>query len=285
MRIRRRPGGGRPLESGGQAGFRTALLAARNTQYYRLLLEYAGLGSVEQIAALPSLDQALARLPKVEPGLVRMDSHTLRNDSAPQSGPGSIHWPLPQPGRTALLGGGPSSQAGIKTFRDTDLPGLERWSPDALAGPVPALRRLAELVRASKKPEWLLGHSVLAFMTVRGPFLTEPIRELFWEVWRAPVFGQVFGASGELLAWECEAHEGYHYKPDEVFFELDAGDGPPELLVTSLAGLRYPMIRLATLLTGELETVLCGCGVAGPRLVGLRPRRSARAAFSAASGC
>ena len=40
--------------------------------------------------------------------------------------------------------------------------------------------------------------------------MTDADRESLWWAFRVPVFEQVIGKSGKLLAAECEAHDGLH---------------------------------------------------------------------------
>jgi hypothetical protein len=266
-----------------QASNRSVLLAALNTQFYGRLLESAGLGTPEEIAGLISIEEALARLPRSEPGYVRMDSRAMINWDAPAGGVQDLFWPLPPASRTAVLAPGFRWRPGVKTFRRVTSSRLARFGPEALAGPVSELRRLADRIADGWGRMRPLRHSVLAFVTLRQAFLSDEARETFWRVFKAPVFGQIFGLSRELLAWECEAHEGYHLCEGRSIIETDCHGGEPELLVTSLVGLRRPAIRLATGLTGNVEDSACGCGKKGPRLVNLRLKSVSKFAVAAAS--
>jgi len=145
------------------------------------------------------------------------------------------------------------------------------------------LQRLADQVEDRWSHMPALSHSVLAFVILRQAFLSDEARDRFWRVFKVPVFGQIFGLSGELLAWECEAHEGYHIEEDRAVIEVDHHRGQSELLVTSLAGLRRPAIRLATGLAGGIEHSVCGCGKSGPRLLNVRRMSPAKLAVATAS--
>ena len=70
------------------------------------------------------------------------------------------------------------------------------------------------------------------------PRLTEARRECFWFAFRVPVFEQIIGERGELLAAECEAHDGLH-----------------------IESMRAPLDKMT------LEMSPCGCGRKTPRLV------------------
>ena len=267
-----------------QARFRSVLLAALNTPYYGPVLRSAGLGTPKEIKRLSSIEEALARIPRAEPGYLRMDTGAAANRTAPAAGPHELFWPLPPARRTAVLLPGFRMRKGVRTFNGTNASRLTFWAPEALAGPVTALQRLADQVedRWSQMPA--LSHSILAFVFLRQGFLSEEARDRFWRVFRVPVFGQIFGLSGELLAWECEAHEGYHVEEDRAVIEIDHHLGQSELLVTSLAGLRRPTIRLATGLAASIEHSPCGCGRDGPRLVDVR-RKSRPLIVGARAAC
>jgi len=172
----------------------------------------------------------------------------------------------------------------IDTFGDARRQRLARYRPDALAGSVAELRRLAEgaVDCGARMPK--LTHSVIAFAILRQTFLSREARDLLWRVFQAPVFGQVLSPARRLLAWECEAHDGFHIECEQSIFEAEAGNGEPELLATSLADLRRPVLRLATGLTGNIERATCGCGLPGPRLTGLR-RRSLTKELAASASC
>lgn len=262
-------------------GFRRVLMAALNTRYYGTLMCYCGLGTPQAVARLGSIEEALARLPKVELGLVPLHSPTLTNPAAPPDAPGELYWPLPRPSRAALLSDLFPEDSATRRFAEGRREALLRWSPQALAAPVETLDRLLRFDLEHPETRLPLSHSVLALSGLRRAFADERLRDLVWRVWQVPVFGQLLGPSGELLAWECEAHEGYHYNPSRVVIEADGGgQGEPELLVTSLVSLRRPVLRVATRLTGRLESAVCACGSALPRLASVAPlgRSAARLA-------
>jgi hypothetical protein len=125
-----------------------------------------------------------------------------------------------------------------------------------LSAPVHELRRLA----ATPQPH---EYAVVAFTGIRDGALTQADRDLFWRAFRVPVFEQFRGLHGELLAEECEAHEGLHVIGEAAIFERRG----QELVATSLLALRKPVLRVLTGLTGEIERGLCPCGRPGERLL------------------
>lgn len=140
---------------------------------------------------------------------------------------------------------------------------------DTLAGPVPILRQVAAAARPLRFP-------CIAFTGPVHGMLSGDDRDLLWRAFRVPVFEQLLGVHGEVLAEECEAHDGLHVREEDVLFE-SFGD---ELAVTSLRALRYPVFRLRMGLSGRLERSPCGCGLSSPRLLDIHiaPRRNSVAA-------
>jgi hypothetical protein len=272
-----KPGSPRgPAEDRGSK-LRAVLLAALDTRFYRPLLESAELGTPESIAGLERAEAALARLPRVCPPGPGIGSSALRNGNEPQAPLRELYWPLPPPARTAVLMAGFREHREVKVFSDEKRSGLIRFDPESLAGPVPELRRLAELVESRSIRISLPIHSMIAFSLLPQAFLSEEARDLFWRVFKVPVFSQILSPSCEVLAWECEAHEGYHVAGNSAIFETDYTSGEPELLVTSLVDRRRPVLRMATGIAARLEHAPCACGQTGPRLVEVRRRQLGKA--------
>ena len=77
------------------------------------------------------------------------------------------------------------------------------FMPGSIAGTIEQLSALA----GSGAP--FLTHSAILWRPGQ-PRLTEACRDNLWAAFHVPVFEQVIGKSGELLAAECEAHDGLH---------------------------------------------------------------------------
>jgi hypothetical protein len=74
-------------------------------------------------------------------------------------------------------------------------------------------------------------------------------RERLWRAFRVPIFEQIIGPDGELLAAECEAHDGLHVEA---------------------AGFSWDAYRM--------ERAPCGCGRKTPRLTSIQPAERLRSA-------
>jgi hypothetical protein len=188
------------------------------------------------------------------------------------------------PPRTAILMEGFIETEKVMCFREGWCKDLEHFRPECLAGPVTMLRRMATNVfnRGAYFPS--LRRPVLAFTGL--PFgetalLTDHDRDQFWKAYGVPVFEYFLGYRHEVLARECDAQSGLHIDPLQAVFEtIDR-----ELIVTSLANTVFPVVRLASGLSGTISHEPCPCGYRGPRLLNVRvleekPRVRAAAAAS-----
>lgn len=110
--------------------------------------------------------------------------------------------------------------SGARVFMELSTGALRRFAPGAIAGPVPTLKELAQAVLDGAAPLGPLEFGVLAFTGPSQAPLTAADRELFWRAFEAPVFEQYRDAHGELLAYECEAHDGLHLVRESVIAEL-----------------------------------------------------------------
>lgn len=72
-----------------------------------------------------------------------------------------------------------------------------------------------------------LSHALIVLERPSWPRLTEADRNAFWRAFRVPVFEQIIGPSGELLAGECEAHEGLHIEAPGLRLTQDMVDATP----------------------------------------------------------
>jgi len=134
---------------------------------------------------------------------------------------------------------------------------------EAIAGSPAELIELAGKVEAGEVLPARGACRVLVYTTLGERLLDPALRERLWEVFELPVFEQLRGFEGELLASECEAHEGLHLAADSAIFEILRG----ELAVTSLVAMRNPVLRLLTGLAGSIESRACPCGESGVRFL------------------
>jgi hypothetical protein len=162
-------------------------------------------------------------------------------------------YPLPRVPRVALLDGRLRTTKTVRRFSPDstgDLRDLLRYRPQAFAGTLEQLRAAANAIG----PEALATfetRAVVVFTAAGSPLLTTAERDQLWSTFEAPAFEQCISARGELMASECEAHEGLHIQ--SIF--------DPDLLANV-----------------SLETRRCGCGETSPRIVPKQPDADAAAA-------
>lgn len=179
-----------------------------------------------------------------------------------------LECPLGDVGKTALLAEGFEESDSLRLFSYVTHEELEEFAPESLAGPASRLRSLAEAVMEGRMKVGSLRSAVIAFTGLRHGCLRQEDRDLLWKAFQAPVFEQFRGFSQELLAWECEAHDGLHIQGDNAIFEMAPRDS--ELLLTCLSCPEYTLLRVGTEMTARVVKRPCGCGEASPRLMGLR---------------
>ena len=137
---------------------------------------------------------------------------------------------LPAP-PTAVLVPWFRSQGAIRVFAQGWGAEAEAHRPAAIAATWPQLEALLPLKIES------LTHAVIVLARPGDVLLTVEQRQSLWRAFRVPVFEQIIGEGGLLLAAECEAHAGLHIESPK----LDLDDRP-------------------------MERAACGCGRTTPRL-------------------
>lgn len=147
---------------------------------------------------------------------------------------------LPAP-RTAVLEPwfkptGFRSSGMVQVFERGWCPEAAAHRPAAIAGTWQRLEPLLGELLPGEKPE-PLTHAVIVLARPGGDLLTVERRQRLWRAFRVPVFEQIIGANGVLLAAECEAHDGLHIESRKFDFGGRA-----------------------------IETAPCGCGRTSPRL-------------------
>jgi len=226
--------------------FKRVLEAALETEYYRPSLKAARLGTVEAIRSLRSVADGLMRLPAVQYGAFLQDRGRFRNPLAPAAASDVAEAIVPNPWR-------------------------RRPGDDAVIGSLDALRRLAAAVAAGQACIPDCAARVVVHSRLDGRMLGEDDRDFLWSAFELPVFEELRGLDGELLASECEGHEALHIHDDMVICEWL--NGGRDFIVTSLGGLRYPLLRLRTNLTASFRAGVCACGQTAARFACEPPRR------------
>lgn len=191
----------------------------------------------------------------------------------------SFRFPLPGPVRIALLEGKFQPDPNMRECSVHDLAWLRSYSPDALVAPLDVALFLAD----RRKRGFIDLPNLKTALVVLTSFDDAPLsghaRDLLWRAFSVPVFEQLRGWDGAVIARECEVHDGLHIDECAAILHLHEG----EILATQLAAPGEPIIRARTGLTGEIQTGLCECGSEAPRLRNVRVLSSRAAAVRPAT--
>lgn len=102
------------------------------------------------------------------------------------------------------------------------------WSADAAAfAPAAVAGTLEQLTGLAREGIPSLTHSVIVLARPEQHRMTDADRDVLWSAFRVPVFEQVIGKSGKLLAAECEAHDGLHVASPTLLLHGEAVDESP----------------------------------------------------------
>jgi hypothetical protein len=207
----------------------------------------------------------------------------FRGGVSPGQVPGFISGGVSGNPRSAPEGGGPSRQPRqikgkalklSEPLRSGEIFGAEHirifpggWSdevasfePSAVAGTLDQLRALVGLPIPS------LTHALIVLLRPDRASnwaqyaLTQSERDWFWRVFGLPVFEQVIGKRGRLLATECEAHNGMHVRTKRCYSATKTGSG--ELMICRSEEIGSSRIERTT----KLVVALCPCGRETPRI-------------------
>jgi len=133
----------------------------------------------------------------------------------------------------------------------------------AICGSLEELLRLAARVEAGTAAPPATARRITVRTALGERLASERARDSLWRAFELPVFEELAGSEGEVFAAECEAHSGFHLETVSAIFEACYG----ELVVTSLAAVRYPIVRLRTGWVGAIERCACPCGERVARFV------------------
>jgi hypothetical protein len=150
-------------------------------------------------------------------------------------------YPVPVTPRVALLRANLGHGRPVRYFDDHSHNYLERiaaFRPESFAGSLEQLRRIGRDLKDDIL-RTLDIRAIVVFAPLEANALTEIERDELWGLFQAPVFEQRLNPNGELVAAECEAHEGLHITES---FNADAPAG------------------------AILDLTPCGCGQTSPRI-------------------
>jgi hypothetical protein len=71
-----------------------------------------------------------------------------------------------------------------------------------------------------------LTHAAIALARPGEALLTNADRDLLWQLFHVPIFEQIIGSEGEVLAAECEAHDGLHVESPREWIGYRVEEAP-----------------------------------------------------------
>jgi hypothetical protein len=179
----------------------------------------------------------------------------------------TLEFPLSFAGRIALLEGGFHPCRNVREFAAGDMGQLTRYEPEAMVCPLDLALLLADRKRRGLFALPSLSVALVVLTRLDDSPLAGHHRDLLWQAFAVPVFEQVRGWDGTVIARECEVHDGLHVAESAAIPHLH----DDELLVTQLTVFDEPLIRVRTGLAAEIVTGPCECGSETPRLRNLMP--------------
>jgi phenylacetate-CoA ligase len=111
-----------------------------------------------------------------------------------------------------------------------------------------------------------------------GETITQPMRSFINETFRTELFDFYTTEESKRIAWECEAHRGYHIDVESVVIELVKHDRQVEsgdsgaVVITNLFNYTMPLIRYWQGDVAVESDAPCGCGRGLPLLKSLEGR-------------
>lgn len=104
-----------------------------------------------------------------------------------------------------------------------------------------------------------------------GEYLPEILRKNAQSVFGSRVYSS-YGTSESFIGIECNAHNGFHYNPGEVYIETvdektkHITEGVGLVVITVILSSTMPIVRYNLGDLGVIKNERCSCGVAWPRI-------------------
>lgn len=124
----------------------------------------------------------------------------------------------------------------ICRFTGDEIQWMRAWAPEALVLPLGLALTLADQKQRGLFELPSLDTAIIALTSVEDSPIAEHHRDLLWRAFGVPLFEQLRGANGLVIAAECEVHDGLHVLNGDLQF------------------------------AGELITNQCPCGAQTPRV-------------------
>ena len=238
--------------------FRTVLRAAQSVEGYRESLKKAGLDGRDDIRKVRHIEETLLALPPIPLNLYKSLFSQRR--------PAWRQVPDGKETRSAFMLPFAEARKGVEICHDKPCEYADLYSPLGIASATTDLYNLSKALSEPAPFNWKADHAIAVFCGIDAGVLTDEQHEDLWEKYQVPVFQQLLGTDGRVVAAECEVHAGLHIRADAAVFECVED----ELVMTSLTDEQSPALRMQSGLFGSIDRETCECGRVDPRIVGLR---------------
>lgn len=183
-----------------------------------------------------------------------------------------LELPLAFSGPVALLEGGfeldrRGRDRNVREFSGSEIAPILAFAPEAIVAPLDVALSLADQHTRGLLELPSLRSALVVLTRVDDTPLGDHHRDLLWRAFQVPIFEQLRGWDGAVIARECEVHDGLHVVETTAVAHIY----DEELVVTMLTAAEEPVVRARTGLTGEIEREPCDCGLESPRLRRLAP--------------
>src|SRR5581483_2433337 len=129
----------------------------------------------------------------------------------------------------------------LRRFAVERWPEVEAFRPHVLLGGIADLRKLAALADAGTLDFSSIDTAVLVGTNLAFGTISDVERVVLWQAFGVPVYELLLAPDGQLIASECEAHEGWHIEAHMERRTLAGGT--------------------------SLESAKCACGRTEPRIM------------------
>jgi hypothetical protein len=221
-------------------------------------------GSIRSESPLTDVARPPLTLPS-ERQRMRLPKPWLRGRMRASSGR-SLPFPAGPHLRTALLGDLEHFDAAA-TYPEIRWRYLSSFAPQVLAGTTEDLENFADGVFQGAWEAPTLDTAVFNLTTIGYDPLTAAQRDKLWRVFRVPVYEVLFDCDAGVLASECEAHEGWHVRHQQLRFDMHTS----AVLYRKNGTFSSPLV---TGLTADGLDGICACGDDALLLRGVRTAES-----------
>jgi hypothetical protein len=114
------------------------------------------------------------------------------------------------PARTALVDSGLRGGPNMREFTSAEMSFVRAWAPAMLVLPLGLALSLADQKRRGLFGLPSLNTAIVVLTSTGDSPLGDHHRDLLWSAFGVPIFEQLRGGDGAVVARECEVHDGLH---------------------------------------------------------------------------